>query len=176
MWIRFADILQPTQYREMVGPLKLDFGLHYELEVEAMEFVLDVIPMDEGHRLVGTFPYRATLPCARCLRRVPLSGESHFDLLYRPSHMAPIVVEEELDVFSQSAQVIYYDEDKIPVEDLVTQQMFLEIPDKVLCKDDCKGLCPRCGAELNHGPCGCPAEDDSRWAELAQFVRKEKES
>ena len=50
---------------------------------------------------------------------------------------------------------------------LVRETLLLELPLAPLCREDCAGLCPRCGADLNAGPCGCEPEDrDPRWAVL----------
>jgi uncharacterized protein len=46
------------------------------------------------------------------------------------------------------------------------EEWLLAVPAFVQCREDCKGLCPRCGADLNQGPCGCAPEIDSRWDAL----------
>ncbi len=177
MWIRFSDILQPTQYHEKVGPVRLDMGFHYQVEVGPVVLDLEASPVEGGHRFQGTFPYSATAPCVRCLKPVALSGTASFDLLYRPAKDAPPEEEDvDVDATQEGAQFVFYEEETLPLEDLVSQQMYLEIPEKVLCGEGCKGLCPRCGSDLNEGPCPCPPEQDSRWAELSQIVKDKKES
>ena len=55
---------------------------------------------------------------------------------------------------------------------MVREQIFLTVPMKPLCREDCQGRCPRCGADLNAGACGCPpaeAETDSRFAALKKL-------
>lgn len=176
-WIRFSDILQPTQYREKVGPLNLGDAPGYDVTVAPLDLSFQASPHEGGYRLEGGFDYLVTAPCARCLASVNLPGHADFDLLFRPAHLAPPPEEEVVvDVFADGSQVIYYEEDTLQLADFVSQQIYLEIPEKVLCNDDCKGLCPRCGADLNSGACPCPPEGDTRWAELSQFVRQEKES
>ena len=53
---------------------------------------------------------------------------------------------------------------------LVSEDAYLAIPYRMLCREDCKGLCPRCGKNLNEGPCGCSAPGDPRLAVLAQLL------
>ncbi len=61
--------------------------------------------------------------------------------------------------------------DSIDMEPMVREQVGLELPLVPLCRDDCLGLCPLCGADLNHGPCGCDATvADPRWAALEGFL------
>ena len=52
----------------------------------------------------------------------------------------------------------------------VPEQVLLELPMKALCRDDCRGLCPTCGADLNAGPCGCREEGDERLAKLKSLL------
>jgi uncharacterized protein len=58
----------------------------------------------------------------------------------------------------------HYSPDHLVWEDLV-----LALPQKILCRASCKGLCPRCGKNLNEGPCACKPEGDPRWAALQNF-------
>ena len=57
--------------------------------------------------------------------------------------------------------------DQVDHEPLAREAVLLELPQAPLCRDDCRGLCATCGADLNEGPCGCVPEDrDARWAAL----------
>ena len=172
MHLRFSDITQPTRFQERVGPLTLPIGYHYEARVEPVDLSMMVEPVQGGHRLDGGFEYAATLPCSRCLEDARVTGSARFLLDYQPAHQAPIP-EEETEVILEETQVLYYEDGVLALEDLVAQQMYLELPEKALCKPDCRGLCPRCGADLNPGPCPCPPEADSRWTALGQIHEKE---
>ena len=55
---------------------------------------------------------------------------------------------------------------KLDIEQLTSEDIYLALPAKILCKEDCKGVCSSCGADLNEGPCGCKKEIDPRWAGL----------
>lgn len=56
------------------------------------------------------------------------------------------------------------------VDSLITEDIFLSLPTKILCSDDCKGLCTVCGANLNNGDCGCKKPIDPRLAALQQLL------
>ena len=58
------------------------------------------------------------------------------------------------------------------LDDIVTTTFVLNMDSKLLCSEDCKGLCSRCGANLNLGPCGCKPEPDPRFAALQQLLDK----
>jgi uncharacterized protein len=59
----------------------------------------------------------------------------------------------------------------IDLRPAVREQWMLAAPEYVLCRDDCRGLCARCGADLNAAPCSCPPDTDSRWTALAAARR-----
>lgn len=59
---------------------------------------------------------------------------------------------------------------RLLVDDLVSEDIWLAIPPRFICKEDCKGLCAQCGADLNEGPCGCKKVIDPRLAALEQLL------
>jgi uncharacterized protein len=66
----------------------------------------------------------------------------------------------------------YYEGEEIDLTPLVHEQALLALPTRPLCSDDCRGLCSRCGANLNAGPCGCPAAPaEPRLAALHALTR-----
>lgn len=62
--------------------------------------------------------------------------------------------------------------DSADLDDIVRTVFVLNLDSKLLCRDDCKGLCHRCGKNLNDGPCGCQKEPDPRFAALRQLLEK----
>lgn len=66
---------------------------------------------------------------------------------------------------------------EINLDDLIRQYLLIELPMHPLCRDDCAGLCPECGHNLNEGPCACPPPiTDSRWAALGDLLKTQKPS
>ena len=62
----------------------------------------------------------------------------------------------------ETDEYILAEDMKLDIEQLTLEDIFLALPVRFLCKDDCKGVCYRCGANLNEGPCGCKKEIDPR--------------
>lgn len=62
--------------------------------------------------------------------------------------------------------------DNADLEDIVRTVFVLNLDSKLLCREDCKGICPRCGKNLNGGPCDCRKEPDPRFAALKQLLNK----
>jgi uncharacterized protein len=64
----------------------------------------------------------------------------------------------EEQVRAEDVGLLYYDGRVIDLREEIRQVVLLEVPWHPLCRPDCKGLCPRCGRDLNQGACGCPPE------------------
>lgn len=91
--------------------------------------------------------------CDRCLSAVEIPIERDLDLFYRP--MKEIAREEEIEISEDESDVAFYPEKGIELADVVSEQVILSIPMKVVCRADCQGLCPVCGANRNLEPCDC---------------------
>src|SRR5262245_8438797 len=100
-----------------------------------------------------------TLECARCLEPFPLVVDQSLDLFFLP-HEAdrPDEEEDEVELSDRDMVVAYYEGDRLDLGETVREQLFLTVPMRSLCRDDCKGRCHTCGANLNAGACGCPPE------------------
>ena len=60
----------------------------------------------------------------------------------------------------------YYEGDRLDLGEVIREQVLLGLPLKPLCREDCQGLCPRCGKNRNAGPCGCTPEEEAGDARL----------
>jgi uncharacterized protein len=115
----------------------------------------------------GTFE----MDCARCVEPVTLPLASDFDLLFRPQGADADAAERSITL--DETEIGYYQESGLLLEDVVREQVLLALPGRTLCQPDCRGLCPRCGQNLNQGACPCeetPA--DPRWNPLAGLAEK----
>lgn len=71
-------------------------------------------------------------------------------------------------------EYIVIDSLRYDAEPLVREDILLSLPTKVLCREDCLGICPRCGKDLNDGPCSCGKELDPRWDALLQLTQEDQ--
>lgn len=116
-------------------------------------------------RLRGRLSVGLELQCARCLEPVRQDVNRQFELLYRP--LGADAGRDELSVTDAEAEIGYYRGEGILLEDVLREQVLLALPLKTICQENCKGLCPQCGKNLNQEQCSCtvPAEDP-RWEAL----------
>ena len=83
-----------------------------------------------------------------------------------------VLVTELSNEDSEDEWVFSLEADCADLEDIVRTVFVLNMDSKLLCRPDCKGLCCRCGRNLNEGPCGCQKELDPRFAALRQLLDK----
>ena len=113
--------------------------------------------------LTGEVHTRLHCVCDRCARPF----ERDFSLPLRAVLTAKLESEENED-----EELFELVGDSVDLDDVINTAFVLNTEQKFLCKEDCKGLCPTCGADLNEGPCGCRAEADPRLAALQQWLEK----
>lgn len=124
-------------------------------------------------RVKGRIEGKLRNDCARCLEPIGHEVDGKLDLYFYP--MAGIARTEEHAVSSDDADIGFYEEPGLPLADAVREQVSLWLPMRELCREDCKGLCPQCGANLNEDTCDCKEElNDSRWDALRQLKLDDK--
>ena len=96
--------------------------------------------------------------CSRCLTPVSATVTADIGALFSSDAEAL----DDPDAYALSA-----DAREIDLRPAVREELILAAPRYLLCREECRGLCPRCGKDLNAGPCGCGPAPDHRWAALA---------
>jgi uncharacterized protein len=158
---RFEQVYQPDQ-------LPTDEGFRV---VAPVELAFDIFKDKDHFRLVGTVTTMLELPCSRCLEPFALPVDASFDLRYQPH--TENKGEGESEVEEDDLTTAFYENDEIDLGQLMREQFYLALPMKPLCRDDCKGLCPVCGTNLNAGACSCDRVwEDPRLAALKELRTK----
>jgi uncharacterized protein len=151
-----------------------------ELEEEGAQLISDAAVegsasrKGEQVRLRGTIRTEVELLCDRCVKpeRAPLAVE--FDTSFIPQEVEA-VKQENVELLPEDLGLSAYDGEAVDLDELVREQILLALPLRHLCREDCKGLCQKCGADLNAGDCSCEqSEVDPRWAALASLKDKKE--
>jgi uncharacterized protein len=101
--------------------------------------------------------------------------EADFDLRYVAA--VANTGQEEQEVGDEDLSIAFYREGMLDLVDLLREQFVLALPMKPLCSEECRGLCPQCGTNLNTTQCACtPAWEDPRLAALKSLLTQEKEN
>ena len=128
----------------------------------------------EEVRVRGAITTEVELLCDRCAapQRAPLEVE--FDTRFIPQSKATGET-DNVELLTEDMGLAAYEGDSLDLDELVREQILLALPSRNLCREDCKGLCQKCGADLNAGECSCEqGETDPRWAALAEFKNRDK--
>jgi uncharacterized protein len=105
-----------------------------------------------GLLISGSFSGGVPLVCSRCLEPYHFRAEDRFHL-YATAPQGP--PEEEHKLTDDELDVTYLERGRINTDSLLRENILLSLPVQPLCHEDCRGLCPRCGANLNQGACNC---------------------
>lgn len=137
-------------------------------------------PTRHGWELTGSFSGAVELECTRCLGPVEQALDAPFRLLVVPAPregdaregtegptFEPLAEDDPMavDIYPLPGQTL-------DLAAVIQEQIDLALPLRILCRDDCLGLCNRCGADLNRGRCDCPAIVDERWGGLIGLKAK----
>jgi uncharacterized protein len=169
----------PLDFDEHLAPGEIDFGpeVHQKSKLNSKGRAQLVQEHEGRHhvindiRVVGHLSAKFELACARCLDPITSDVASNFDLLYRP--LGADAGKEELSVTAAEAEVSYYQGEGVLLEDVLREQVLLALPLRAICREDCKGLCPHCGKNLNLEQCNCAEPlEDPRWSALKDLKEK----
>lgn len=115
---------------------------------------LEIEKTGERISVRGRLEATARLECVRCLKSFELPIRVPFEAFSERSGMAP---RHEQETLERDAYMLFHDGRRLDLRGQVRDHLLLEVPMTPRCREDCAGLCPRCGADLNDGVHVCPA-------------------
>ena len=142
---------------EFAGPGHLNVRVHLERH---------------GHDILvrGHLTGALELHCSRCLTQFSFPVAADFDLLLAPAPGRVAEADEELSKADLDRD--FYSGETVNLESILREQVLLTLPLKPLCAETCKGLCPRCGADLNLETCQCPAEESTSPLAILKNIKR----
>ncbi len=180
MLIRVRELeLRKLEFNEDLPPGAVEFGPDFrQIGPLHAEGRAELVVEHHGHhqdvediRLVGSLETRIEVACARCLEPVVHHVTREFDLLYRPQGVDRRG--EEVSISQAETEIGYYQGEGLLLEDTLREQVLLSTPVKSVCREECKGLCPSCGRNLNQEQCNCEQRaGDTRWEALSELRNK----
>ena len=122
-----------------------------------------------GLLISGSLSSGVVLLCSRCLESFEFHTDDRFDLYCETG--AQGLPEQEHELAGDELDVTYLEQGRINTDHLLRENILLSLPVQPLCHEDCRGLCPHCGANLNQGACGCrPTHTDPRLEALRKLL------
>jgi len=141
---------------EMVKNRECEFLKPFKLRIKAFS-------VREIFEVQGTLRTSIRLPCSRCLKDFDTPLASDFELSYTKEMpgLMDVFDEEEIELKVEEIGMIYFKGEEINLQQGIQEQVVMAFHLQPLCDENCKGLCPRCGSDLNQGDCGCKREPGS---------------
>lgn len=126
-------------------------------------------------RVTGDVSVPVSQDCSRCLASFDARLTSRFTVIYREEEAAVPADEDETELDEQDLVSSYYSGDEIDLSHEIGEQLAMEVPLKPLCSDDCRGICPECGADLNSTGCDCASRSiNFKFSALKDFKVQQK--
>lgn len=148
-----AELFAPAESSSYAGELAIssfEFGPDEYRVARPLSWNASITNVGGALLVSGTVKGQVTTACARCLEDATFDVEGEIEgyFLIEGEGEAPDDMEEdEFDVLPE--------DNKLDLEPLILAAVYVELPLIPLCREDCKGICPTCGANLNEGPCDC---------------------
>lgn len=155
---RFEDVTEPSSEIKWLKPVTGQ---------------LKLTNTGESILIEGEIYTEALLQCSRCLKKFTFLVDTTFKEKYfeKQDDEEEIVKEQLLN--TKDLSTFFYQGDILDLDDLLKNSIYLELPMKPVCNQACKGICPRCGQDLNEGKCECKIEHvDPRWDKLKGFLKE----
>ena len=174
MFIEIEDLEEkPLHVRHLFPINEIRFS-HKDARLETpvvIDFTL--IPFGKELRVKGVLKTSVACRCSRCMKEFVRQFEENFDLSYSP----PPEWDDgaaEVELKYEDMDIGYYDGIRFDVNALALERIELAMPMQYVCRDDCKGLCYKCGADLNEEMCLCKEDPDVRLSALLEFKKNRK--
>lgn len=128
---------------------------------EPLRLQLEARSVGEGVLVRGRVHAVLGMECRRCVKPVPYELDETLDILYEPLN------EEEEEELGGEVYPLPERGDDLDLRPALREQLLLRVPEYVECSEECRGLCPQCGADLNEESCDCvPASRANPWDAL----------
>lgn len=169
MFLDVKDLaVRKVRIRKTYAPGSIDYGISEVKQAEPLEVNAAAELLEGQIRVTGDLETKIEMVCARCLEPVIEEVHKDFDLFYQPLQKATKPEEERLK--DDDTEIGFFQGEGLFLADVLKEQVLLSLPMKVICQSDCRGLCPSCGANMNHEECRCETHStDARLAPLARL-------
>jgi uncharacterized protein len=166
--------LRKIRFDETFAPGQIDFTDEDLVQNSPLQAagVAELVERAGGEvRIQGRYSVELGAQCDRCLGRARFPLDAGFDLFYRPA--SNIAREEEVEIDEGEAEIGFYEDGGLELEDILREQVVLALPMQRVCSEDCKGICPVCGRNRNETACDCKIEStNDRWGALRNLELK----
>jgi len=156
-------------------PGVVDFGSENVRQIGSLDWLASAERAGDEIRIAGSLNAAVELPCSRCLEPARIAISKPFDLFFRQRDKEMFDEDEEIELAEGDTRTAFFTGTQLAITDILREQILLALPMKALCTVDCKGLCSRCGTNLNTGRCNCPRENFSPHMDILLEIKQRLE-
>ena len=131
-----------------------------------------LVPEKDQVKLGGQMQTTVRLVCSRCLQNFVVELDENIELILL--RFLPEDTPDEIDLRPQDLDTEFYDGVTIDLDLIVSEQIFLALPQQPICQSECRGLCSGCGADLNREACRCEKRETGSAFDVLQSLKIEK--
>ena len=166
MFIDIADLTgSPKAFEIEIRPEDIDLDLESVKLLGPVRVTGEAIQGLDRTDIKGSIEYGAEIDCTRCLTPVGNAASFDFEVTFVTPENFGTSADHEVETADLDIDVLAGG--RIDLKEVVREQVLLNLPEQIFCKEDCKGICPKCGADRNLINCDCDeTEIDPRWAAL----------
>ena len=170
MFIEIEDLEGRPLHVRHVFPIREIRFSHEDARLETpVEVDFTLFPSGKELRVAGSVKTSVRCRCSRCTKEFVRPFEEYFDLSYSPQPEWAAGGSAEIELKYDDMDVGYYDGVRFDVNAMTLERIELAMPMQYVCRDDCKGLCYKCGIDLNDETCSCKDEPDARLSALLKL-------
>ena len=171
-FVDLKDLDQKVSIEGVFDPGAIDFGGESSRQIGPLEWSATAERAGEEIRIAGKLSTQMEQSCSRCLEPARCEIDKTFDLFFRESD-EDLIDEDDIELTEEDTRTAFFAGTQLAIGDVLREQILLALPMKALCRVDCKGLCPVCGANRNQNTCTCSGEKFSPHMEkLLEIKRK----
>lgn len=165
-------------FKESVNHFRLLAGVAADSDLDFQHPIsgtLRVTKVKDVIHVTGDLSTIVTMNCSRCLQRFdhPLASSLSLTFAPKPLEEKDEKLPDDYEISAYQAGLVYFSGDEIDLREPLAEQVIMALPFKPLCRSECKGLCCRCGEDLNTSACRCDkSSPDSPFAALKNLKIK----
>lgn len=134
-------------------------------------FYATIIRTEENVNIIGDLNFEFVTTCDRCLEEYEFKINLPLNIVLLPAGEGGRKNEDEGK--SGKIELMFYEGDRFDLSEMIKELVLLNLPMKHICSDDCRGICPSCGKNLNQGKCACKkTTSDSKWEALKGWSKR----
>lgn len=164
MKLYFDEITETGKHIDYTGSFEAD-----DIKILVENFSGTIYKTSPDFFLDGELSVSFSGECHRCLEKVDGKDSARIQVIIRRE--SDMIDEEEVELSEDDLGIYIMDTEELDLNEIIEQEALLLVPMKLLCSEECDGLCTECGKNLNKGECTCDGPEDPRWGALKNLKK-----